>query len=603
MGLQDNRSEQAAAEDSQSAEQILRTVTQDLRVLQQNLVTQLGQDIHRLQAEKSRLLNDIERLQDQREMLQSEQQDLLSQQQLAQQQAWARQLAKAIAAHLHAQLAQRLDQTANLPAAQSGIGLPPISSDNGQNEGAYRLLSSLDKTLDQTLESLRRDLKSYQSSLSQQINRMQTLEQQGEAILEALVNRLSQQLQQEVAQHRPEGPIAPGNGFRREMGDSTQYHPSITSAIPPTSTHSMRQVPHRLIPTAPTIAPEPVAPVRTALRPPIPPKGLSQFQLGFVLILLSTVALSLHNVVVKIIGRSSRVMDWFEWGGYINLSSFDNSLLILFIRMAIVAPGMLLLAGFLYPPVWRDVKTFFRSRDWASLRTVVGSGLFLFLSQVLIYIAFGEFNNPGIPVTILFMYPLITVPLAWVLFGDRPSLLRTGVMFAIFSGVILATVSPNANSGIESSWLGIGTAVSSGLFFALYLISMQISFRKLHPVPVSVIQFLTIFFLSGTCLLWPPLHPQVSGDAGNFLVGTLVLGTLTLAGYLLNNFGVRFMGAAQASIVASAGPALTAFLAFLIIGAELKPIQWLGILIVVAGVGALSIEKLLMQKRIVKAIK
>jgi drug/metabolite transporter (DMT)-like permease len=80
-----------------------------------------------------------------------------------------------------------------------------------------------------------------------------------------------------------------------------------------------------------------------------------------------------------------------------------------------------------------------------------------------------------------------------------------------------------------------------------------------------------------------------------------VLGTLTLAGYLLNNFGVRFMGAAQASIVAASGPVLTALLAFFILPGDghtaLEGIQWVGILIVTLGVLALSFEKLMMLRQ------
>jgi drug/metabolite transporter (DMT)-like permease len=78
------------------------------------------------------------------------------------------------------------------------------------------------------------------------------------------------------------------------------------------------------------------------------------------------------------------------------------------------------------------------------------------------------------------------------------------------------------------------------------------------------------------------------------------LGVLTLAGYLLNNFGVRFLGAARASIIASSGPVLTAVLAFLIIPSAqnaLQPISILGIVLVTLGVFALSFERLLVQNK------
>jgi drug/metabolite transporter (DMT)-like permease len=293
-------------------------------------------------------------------------------------------------------------------------------------------------------------------------------------------------------------------------------------------------------------------------------------------------------------------------GGFIKLG-LGNSLLILWFRMMVVLPLMALLAIVLYPNVWRDIKKFLLDPDRRGLMTVVGSGFFLFLSQVLIYIAIPQIG-PGVAVTILFMYPIITVPLAWLFFGDRPTFLRVGVMCAISLGVILAAwpkIFPAVNSGVASiSGVGVGTAAASGIAFAFYLIFMQLGFQKLHPVPVSLVQFTTIFVLASVSLMLPlpeNLAVQVIPDKRlGLIISGVVLGVLTLAGYLLNNFGVRFLGAARASIIASSGPVLTAVLAFLIIPSAqnaLQPISILGIVLVTLGVFALSFERLLVQNK------
>lgn len=626
MGRLEDLSENFDSGDATSAEQVLKTVTQDLRALQQDLVVQLGQDVKRLQAEKRRLIGDIEQLQGHHALLSSEHQTLLSQRQVAQQQLWAKQLAQALATHLYGLLAQRIHEqedqypqgTPNLPAATNGTS----------KEDAYRLLASLDSTLNRTLSSLRQDLNSYQSSLSQQIGRMQNLEQQGEVILETLVARLSQQLQLDVARQQnlgqSESDTPPLANPRHPTPSLYTGGPNAETAYPNPSSYPNQPSPSRypnsvngqvvrpgqpLYPGRSPNAPPPQPPPPAARKPGTAAAGrpgffhgLSPFWLGFWLIVTSTLALSLHNVVVKIIGKSSHLFGLFDLGGYISLNSLANSLFILFLRMFIVAPGMAILAGFLYPPVWRDIKAFILAKDRRLLVTVIGSGFFLFLSQVLIYIAFGQFDNPGIPVTILFMYPIITVPLAWILFGDRPTLSRLIVMASILCGVVL-TAFPSLATTAKISWLGIATAVTSGIAFAFYLIFMQSSFRKLHPVPVSVIQFFTIFCATSLCLLLP-LGPKVlPGGGAGLLAGVLLLSTLTLSGYLLNNFGVRFMGAAQASILASSGPVITALLSWVVLGAPLKQIQGWGILIVTLGVIALGIEKMLVQRRMAKAAK
>jgi drug/metabolite transporter (DMT)-like permease len=228
------------------------------------------------------------------------------------------------------------------------------------------------------------------------------------------------------------------------------------------------------------------------------------------------------------------------------------------------------------------------------------SGASLFLSQILIYIAIGQIG-PSVAVTILFMYPLVTVPLAWLLFRDRPTVLRWAVMGVISVGIVLTALPSILKTG-NISGAGVFTAIAAGVAFAFYLIFMQLGFKKLHPVPVSLIQFSTIWLLASLVLilpleiLLPPSQQvQVAQPAG-FLAGGLILGVLTLIGYLANNFGVRLMGAAQASIVASSGPVITALLAFLLIASPLLPVQWFGILLVTGGVTALSFERMRGQR-------
>ncbi|MBD2742673.1 EamA family transporter [Coleofasciculus sp. FACHB-1120] len=583
MGQLDNLPENQNTGNATAAEALLRAMTQELENLKQNLIVQLNQDVERLHAEKSRLVEEINYLQAQRQQLPSSQNPLPQEQpqeQIDQQQYLVGQLTQAIAEHLQHLLMQRLSQqpdSSYQPLSGTGSNnLPP--SPNDYNDSAYRILSSLDTTLRTTFKTLQQDISSYQSSFSQQLSRMHSLEQQGEAILETLVNRLQEQLQ---AQSSALPLVEPSESEVGGQAYSDRKQTPEANAIP----FSV-----------------PAAPLPLSRQP----KPSSQGQLGLLLILISTVALSVHNVVVQIIGRESQIFNLFSLGGFIKLG-LGNSLLILWFRMMVVLPLMALLAIVLYPNVWRDIKKFLLDPDRRGLLTVVGSGFFLFLSQVLIYIAIPQIG-PGVAVTILFMYPIITVPLAWLFFGDRPTFLRVGVMLAISFGVILAAwpkIFPAVNSGVASiSGVGVGTAAASGIAFAFYLIFMQLGFQKLHPVPVSLVQFTTIFVLASISLMLPlpeNLAVQVIPDKRlGLILSGVVLGILTLAGYLLNNFGVRFLGAARASIIASSGPVLTAVLAFLIIPSAqnaLQPISIFGIVLVTLGVFSLSFERLLVQNK------
>ena len=513
--------------EARTAEEILQAVTQDLKSLQQGLVSQLAQEVKQLQGEKLRLQTELEQLQTEHSTLQAAR---------SPQQQWAKQMAQGLATQLQALMIERLQQTAG-SSARLDI--------NGQRENIHRLLTSLDSNFSTTFQLLQQDLSDPHSGLSQRLGRSSSQEQQAEVILEALVNRLREQL-----------------------------HAEAQSALEPPEAQPI-----------PLEAPAGPLPISAK-----PKQDFSQVRLGFLLVLLSTAALSFHNVVVRIIGNVSTVLGLAQSGGYIQLN-LGNSLLILWLRMLVVLPLMVPVALWLYPPVWRDLKQFLTRRDRGPIYTVIGSGVFFFLSQILIYIAIGQIG-PSVAVTILFLYPLVTVPLAWLLFRDRPTPLRWAVMAVILLGVILVALPGIQKTGVASG-SGVAIAVAAGVMFACYLIFMQLGFKaKLHPIPVSLVQFFTIFVLSSAILILPlNLGVQVAQPPG-FVLGGILLGVLTLVGYLSNNFGVRYMGAARASIVASSGPVVTALLAFLIIQTPLNFWQIIGILLVTAGVTGLSFERM-----------
>ncbi len=629
-------------ENARTVESILQTVTQDLKHLHQGLITQLSQEVTQLQAEKARLTAEVGKLQTTQQALQMRQQESLSQQQIAQQQLWAKQLALVLANHLQNVMVQQVNQLAN--PSQVGSGRMAVSGDErSASDNAHRLLASLDATFSATFNTLQQELTSYESALSQQLSRMHSLEQQGEAVLEMLVNRIRDQLLLDAGQRSPQLSLPQENGTLAQSAYGVAGYESGTvrsSAIAPaqalpqgyppelpvaqsTSTRTapaqrIGQSPPAYSPTQPprpstAISPTPLAFPGSSLPQQAPAKKeLSSFWTGLCLVLLSTVALSIHNVVVRIIGNGrvdpdpaigfqlapARVLDSFDVGGFLQLN-LGNSLLILWLRMLVVLPLMVFVSMVLYPPVWRDLKRFFSLQDRKPIWIVVGSGVFLFLSQVMIYIAIGQIGA-GPAVTILFMYPIFTVPLAWFLFGDRPTPLRWAVMGTILTGIILTALPKIYESGKGFSPEGILIAVGSGVAFALYLILMQLGFKKLHPVPVSLIQFFTIFVLSAVILilLGPNLGVIVEPDKRTgFILSGVVLGCLTLVGYLSNNFGVRYMGAGLASIVASIGPVMTAVLAWILIQNKLQGVQWFGIFLVTAGVGALSFERMKLQTK------
>ncbi|MFZ4444072.1 MAG: EamA family transporter [Planktothrix agardhii] len=567
MGTQDNQPPPLGSGESTSAEIILSSVIQELETFHHQIKERYLSDIQRLETDKVRLVEDIENLQTEYRRLQSQQLQTLSDR-VPPNRAWLKQLTQIVARDVEQSLIARINQikAASDPpllAADSSGRLPGEDLD-AENFNNRELEAVLETSLNQTFQSLQEELGHYQSNLSQRLNNMQTLEQQVEALLETLVHRLQEQVEQ---------PTIRGDNSRRELpGDGHQ-------ALPPGNTGLTNRA-------------ESVASPK--------PKS-SPVQVGLFLALLSAVSLSLFNVCLKIILKGPQpreIFGIFSLEGIIS-PGIGNSLLILLLRMIVVMALMPIVATFLYPPVWGDLRRFLHSGDRRLMLTVIGSGFFLFLSQVAIYVAIGQIPT-GIAITIFFIYPIVTVIASWGLFGDRPTLIRVIAMIIILAGGILCLPARNPNIAMGNVQVGVIAAICAGVAFAGYVLLTQVAAGKLHPIPFSLVNFASIFVFSSVSLMILPDSLGVNIEPGvwnGLMIGGVVLGVLTLSSYLLNNFAIRSAGASLASIIGTTGPALTALFAFWIIGEEIKQQQIYGIALVILGVGAMSVERMIGSKR------
>jgi drug/metabolite transporter (DMT)-like permease/translation initiation factor 2 beta subunit (eIF-2beta)/eIF-5 len=334
----------------------------------------------------------------------------------------------------------------------------------------------------------------------------------------------------------------------------------------------------------------------------------SPIQVGFLLVASSTVMSSLYNVAVKaLFNEGSDFLGNFETQQLIS-PTLGNIFLILMLRLLVVVPLMLLLAPILHPPVWQDLQNL---SDSVSISTApnsdktkpvlllsVVSGGFLFLSQVLIYIAIGKVTT-GIAIALFFIYPMITGLLSWFLFHERPNLFSYGAISSIFFGQLL--ILGSYSTGTSNTSLGIISGIMSGIAFAIYVIFTRLCAPKLHPVSFALINFATMLLLSFICLLVPlPSDWSLAIRSSNLLeviLSAFMLGVLTLCGYLFNNFGIRKLGGPSSAIIGAFVPILTVIFAGLMTQEKLELIQILGVLLVTGGAVALSFEKMQTQSQ------
>ncbi|RUT09986.1 hypothetical protein DSM106972_004810 [Dulcicalothrix desertica PCC 7102] len=338
---------------------------------------------------------------------------------------------------------------------------------------------------------------------------------------------------------------------------------------------------------------------------------------GFILIMLSVVASALYNVSVKaMFFQKSQIFGVFDVQQLI-VPTLGNCFLILMLRMLVVVPLMLVMAPIMHQGIWNDIRGLVdslrnnkgsapnatpmpRAITKQVLVLSLISGFFLFLSQVLIYLAIGQVAT-GVAISLFFIYPVISGFFGWLIFRsdrERPTLSRVSAIACICFGQLLVLGSNTSNPNIS---FGSTAAIVSGVTFAIYIVLTRICAARLHPVSFTLLNFTTMLLLCFVALIIPlPANIGVQVNNTNFLeliLSAFILGVLTLAGYVLNNLGIRKFGAIRSALIGACVPALTVLFAGLIIQENLELIQVIGVLVVTVGAAAFNLEKIRNRSR------
>lgn len=307
---------------------------------------------------------------------------------------------------------------------------------------------------------------------------------------------------------------------------------------------------------------------------------------GFLIVLLSSVLFCFQNVIVRILFNQQIIFGVFETGGFIT-PTLQHSFLLMFMRMLLGVPLLALVAAKLYSSFWQDIKQLQVPEQRTLLLQSLGGGALMFLYLALLYVSIGLIPT-GIALTLFFTYPIFTALFSWRWFGNCPTLfhwiIAAFVLLGSFLTMPLVATAPNQND-----FVGFITGIASGVAYALYTVVAQKSFEKLHPIPFTWISFATTLFLSGvSLLLWNLQDSQIPWLP--LWIGAFLSAMVTFSGHLLNNLGIRMIGATTASMIGVSNPALTVILAWLTIQELLSGLQIVGVAIVTFSVALLSME-------------
>jgi len=311
----------------------------------------------------------------------------------------------------------------------------------------------------------------------------------------------------------------------------------------------------------------------------------TKINLGLLLSAIATGLVALHYCLFSTLAQGGT---WFNLIDIGQLGSgFVTSTALLWLRMLVVVPGLLLLAPQLHRETWNDLQDWLYSREQL-LWPLIGSGIALFLSQILLYQSIG-LVGAVVGSALFFLYPLAAIPAGLVLHQEQ-ALTPLGLLalVAIAMGALLIAQPIFATGSPRLLWTGLIASVALSLYILLTNLCYQ---QRCHPIPTSIAQFSTVAVLSSFVLLIKPLQLSNIGWLGLFLWGALI-GTLMLVAYLLNYASLLTIGP-RAAIVAAFTPLLTSVFSFSFTPAvNLAVIQWTGMMMITVGGVALGKEKL-----------
>jgi drug/metabolite transporter (DMT)-like permease len=209
-------------------------------------------------------------------------------------------------------------------------------------------------------------------------------------------------------------------------------------------------------------------------------------------------------------------------------------------------------------------------------------GVILALVNVTFYWAIERLGvGPG--ATVQFLAP--TFVLVWIA-AVRREAVSSVAWLASIGAVIGVGLVTTAWSMDRSDLVGIAAGLAAAVLFAAYLIYGEYLGRDFAPSQVAAWGFVFASVLWAVVLPWWTFPFGASSDAW---LGLVVIGVAgTAIPFMLEFVALTLASSGVVGIVATAEPAIGAIAAAAMLDQYLAPIQWVGIVVVVAAVAAVQ---------------
>ncbi|HLF29068.1 MAG TPA: DMT family transporter [Anaerolineae bacterium] len=195
-------------------------------------------------------------------------------------------------------------------------------------------------------------------------------------------------------------------------------------------------------------------------------------------------------------------------------------------------------------------------------------------------------NGAAVSTVLVYSSPAFTALVARRLFGEPLTRLRVAAVCISICGCVLVSGAYTTDAWSVNPW-GIVIGLASGLGFTFYSVMGKFSARReINPWTATLSAFAVatcILFFTQTGGTLFTLDRAIDGWAILLLLAIVP----TLGGFGLYTTSLGYLPAGTANLIATLEPALTALLAFILLGESFSPIQLTGSLLILGSVVSL----------------
>jgi drug/metabolite transporter (DMT)-like permease len=224
------------------------------------------------------------------------------------------------------------------------------------------------------------------------------------------------------------------------------------------------------------------------------------------------------------------------------------------------------------------------SRRDAAIVLLLGFGLFALQSGL--FFSSLQRIPPSVADMLMFVYPALVTGGALLLRRERADGKRIAAMVLALAGVSVVIVA-GATSGLDP--VGAALALCGAIGFATYLILTEGIVRRNHPIVLTALLSTgaaTAYTTAGLGGIGGGIHLDLAPRAWLLMPVIAVCGTVLP--FLAFAAATRSVGASTTSIIATAQVPVTIVLSALVLHQAPTPVQLLGGVLVLAGVGVLQ---------------